>query len=452
MDDAIRGAAVILIVVLFNALVIAARNALENVNEAAVQKRADEGDKKAERVLKLLKEPERYIDFASTLLMISGIISGMIFSLWHYKRIFNLIQKLTGSNVSGIVTLVMLLVDFIIMQFIAVIGVMLPKKLAKKHSETFACSLSGFMSVVLNIFRPLLFIVNKGTNFCLRIVGINPSELVDDVTEEEIISIVNEGQEKGVLEEDEAEMISNIIELDEKEAKDIMTHRRKIVAINSEMTIEEALNFMMAENFSRFPLYTGDIDNIVGILNFRDVMRFYLDDKLRKKPLIHVAREAFFVPDTLNINVLFRDMQKKKMHMAVAIDEYGQTAGIVAMEDILEEIVGDIQDEYDEEEEMIVIKDEKNGIYEVNGEINLGELSEKTGIVFLNEDIDSFDTLSGLLVSKLEHIPSNAVLESIDYCGYEFDVIEVKDNMISKVRISRRDNKEDTEENSQKDV
>lgn len=254
----------------------------------------------------------------------------------------------------------------------------------------------------------------------------------DNVTEEEIISMVNEGQEQGVLEAEEVEMISNIIEFDEKEAKDVMTHRTKIVAVPASMSVEEALQFMIKENFSRFPLYRENMDDIVGVLHVRDVVACYLEQN-NEKTLTDIAREPYFVPDTQSLDVLLRNMQKKKVHIAIVADEYGQTAGIVTMEDILEEIVGDIQDEYDDEEKMIQESGEDSFL--VSGEIELTELMDETGIVIREEDAENFDTLNGLLISILAHIPQEGEKVEVDYEGFHFSAVEIHDKMISKVRV-----------------
>lgn len=176
----------------------------------------------------------------------------------------------------------------------------------------------------------------------------------DDVTGEEIKDMVNEGHEHGVLNENEAEMINNIFEFGEKQAQDVMTHRKSIAAIDSTATVQEAFDFIMNESYSRYPVIDGDIDNIMGILHIRDLLKVYVDEQKRSKQLSEIKDQvlfdAYYIPETRNISLLFKEMQSKKVHIAVVVDEYGQTAGIVTMEDILEEIVGNIQDEYDEEE------------------------------------------------------------------------------------------------------
>lgn len=430
----IQGLVAILCLTLFHAFVMAAKASLESVNEINVEKRAENGEKKAKRMLALLEHPHKYINLMKLITISFGIIIGMIFVSQQYYFLANAVQK--NEKIKKFIPAAevwMILVTIVVIYLVVLFGALLPKKLARRYSESMAYQLSGFLFLLTKIFAPIIWILEKSTNFLLRLMGVKLSGFEDNVTEDAIISIVNEGQEQGVLEAEEAEMISNIIEFDEKEANDIMTHRKKIIAVSTELSIEEALRFMLNESFSRFPLYQGNLDNIVGVLHLKDVINFYMKEELRNHPLIEAAREPYFIPDTQNIDVLFKDMQLKKIHMAIAIDEYGQTAGLVAMEDILEEIVGDIQDEYDEEEELII--PEIDGKYLIHGEADLEEVEEYTGLLFEEEDKENFDTINGFLISKLEHIPKENETEEILYCGYCFHIVEVQNKVIKLVRV-----------------
>lgn len=259
-------------------------------------------------------------------------------------------------------------------------------------------------------------------------------EAEDDDVAEEIISILGESSGDEKLADGEAEMIRNIFNFKEKDAKDIMTHRKNIVALDGNQTLEEALVFITNEANSRFPVYDEDIDNIIGIIHLRDAMKCYFDESLRKLPLKELpdaVREARFVPETRAIDRLFRQMKTSKIHMVIVVDEYGQTAGLVAMEDILEEIVGDILDEYDEEEQDIVhVSKDK---YIVNGLTELDELKELLGIEFTED----YETLNGFLIDCLDHIPSEEETCKIEYQGYLFYVLSVEDQTIQKVRIEK---------------
>lgn len=254
----------------------------------------------------------------------------------------------------------------------------------------------------------------------------------DDVTEEEIMDMVNEGHEQGVLAENEAEMINNIFEFADRQASDVMIHRKNIVAIDCDTTVNEAFDFILKENFSRYPVYDGDIDNIIGILHLRDLLKVYVDEANRDKKIKEVKHQLLFdatyIPETRNLSVLFKEMQSKKTHMAIVVDEYGQTSGLITLEDVLEEIVGDILDEYDDEEVLINRRDD--GSYILDGQTTLEDIEELFEIHFDCEDID---TINGYMIYKMGKIPSENEEFSCTCDGYEFKVLEVKDKMITKV-------------------
>ena len=251
--------------------------------------------------------------------------------------------------------------------------------------------------------------------------------------DEEILSLVNDYKDQGAIEEDEAEMISNIMEFSETQAKDIMTNRTKIEAFSTEDTLENVLHAMLHENYSRYPLYEDNLDNIVGILYLKDVMIEYLEGD-KNCPLTKIAREPFNVPETMPIDALFGEMQSKKIHMAIVIDEYGQTAGIVAMEDILEEIVGDILDEYDEEDEEA--KRFGDDLI-VQGSIPIEELKELIDIEFSKEDEENFETLNGILVSRLGHIPEDGEQGEIRYGDWIFRILRCEGRRIAEVSVQK---------------
>ena len=256
---------------------------------------------------------------------------------------------------------------------------------------------------------------------------------------EEIIEKVLEGYEKGVLTRREMKMITNIFEYMDSDAKDIMTHRKNIVALDGEESLERALTFMLEENKSRFPVYEEDIDNIVGILHIRDAMQSYLDGPARKKPvhdLKDAIRPAGFIPETKAIDKLFQQMQQDKSHMVIVLDEYGQTSGIVTMEDILEEIVGDILDEYDEDE--ITIRAQKDNSLIIDGLAYLEDVEEELDADFGDTE---FETLNGYLTNILGHIPTDKDVDtSIKAIGYCFTILSIGNKTIGKVKVERDNN------------
>lgn len=278
---------------------------------------------------------------------------------------------------------------------------------------------------------PLTVLISVTANGILRLLGVNVSGDRSDVTEEEILSMVNVGHEQGILHANEAEMINNIFEYGDKEAKDIMINRNNMIGIECTMTLQEAAAFIVDAHNSRFPVYDGTIDHIVGILHLKDVMRMQMNDRMKNKPIGKIKgllREPRFITEKRKIDDLFRVMQTEKIQMVIVIDEYGQTAGLVALEDILEEIVGNIEDEYDEEASYI----SSNGAnsYVIQGKMPLEELEEQLKISFEEEP---FDTVNGFVISRLEHIPEDGEDFEFDYEGYTFRIMEVKDRMIQTV-------------------
>lgn len=259
---------------------------------------------------------------------------------------------------------------------------------------------------------------------------------------EEIKMMVSEGHEKGALEADEAKMINNIFEFSDKEASDIMTHRRHIIGVDVSMPMKDAAKLMAEERFSRYPVYEEDIDNIVGILHLKDIFRALMEQGESGK-ISEIMRQPYFVPDTQNIDALFKEMQQKKVHMAIVIDEYGQTAGIVAMEDILEEIVGNIFDEYDLDESYI--SKAADDTYIMKGMAPLSEVEEALQVHFEEDD---FDTLNGLIISRLEHIPAEGERVEVIIEGYQFTVLSVSNNMIHEVRVEKAELLHEPEEHA----
>lgn len=255
----------------------------------------------------------------------------------------------------------------------------------------------------------------------------------EDVTEEEIISMVNEGHEQGVLRENEAEMIHNIFEFGDKEAGDIMTHRKNISALDGNDIFEDVITLVIDSHYSRMPVYSDTIDNIIGVLHIKETLSYSRQPELLKKPIKEIdglIRPVDFIPETRNINALFQEMQSAKEHMVIVVDEYGQTAGLVTMEDILEEIVGNILDEHDEEDTYIEKK--PDGTFVMNGMTPLEEVGEALNLDFEDED---YDTLNGLLISLIDKIPSEHEVFEVKYKGYIFEVLSVEDKMIKYVHV-----------------
>jgi putative hemolysin len=254
----------------------------------------------------------------------------------------------------------------------------------------------------------------------------------EDVRSDEVLAAVKEFENQGFLEAEEAEMISNVMEFSDTNAGDIMTHRTKIVGIPLEDNVETALRFMLDENHSRYPVFDDSIDNITGILYLKDLMIAYMAGN-GNDLVSTVEREPLFVPEAMPIDTLFNELRLKRTHLAIVVDEYGQTAGIVTMEDIIEEIVGDILDEYDVEENNI--SKTSNGSISISPEMKLDELGELIHIKFEDEDYESFDTINGLLIAHLGHIPEKGERSQIEYGGFEISFSSKEGRVISDIQV-----------------
>ena len=332
------------------------------------------------------------------------------------------------------------LVTAFLLYIIMTIGVMVPKKAAAKHPDKWLLALVTPFYYYVRIISPFSSLIFVTSKMVLHLLGVRDADDREDVTEEEILSMVSVGHEQGILHASEAEMITNIFEYGDKEAKDIMINRNNLIAIDCTMTLQEAAAFIVEAHNSRFPVYDETIDHIIGILHLKDVMRMQMNEKMRSRPIGKIKgllREPRFITEKRKINDLFQVMQKEKIQMVIVIDEYGQTAGLVALEDILEEIVGNIQDEYDEDETYIRESGADNDV--IQGLMPLEELEEKLQVSFEDEP---FDTVNGFVISRLEHIPEEGEDFEFEYGGYTFRIMEVKDRMIQTV--SARKNREET--------
>jgi len=444
----IRGVTWLIGLVILNAIVEAMVTAFESVSESVVEKRLEEGNKRAKLVQQLAEHHRRYITVTDLLRLVA--VSGMavVYYVYFLPYFRGLLQSLLGETVSEILTTAALTVMTLLMiMLVELFAIKLPKKIAFKHAEGFSFALAKPLRIINAVLGPVAWLIETVTMGILRLFNIKASELEEVVTEEELFSTVEEAAESGVLEADEVEMIQNIFEFDDKEVKEIMTHRTNMIAVDADWTLEEAMKFMLNEIYSRFPVYEDSVENMIGIVHLKDVLKVFVSgnaEKMQQQKIRSITRKPYFVPDTKSIDSLLEDMQKKKFHMALAIDEYGQTAGLVTLEDILEEIVGDIQDEYDHEEEDIV--SEKEQVYLVKGTTTLEDLSKELERDLTDEDCD---TLSGLMVTELGYIPSEGEQFTMTYKGCQIDIVEVKNKMIALARVTVLPEKEISEEEEQ---
>lgn len=413
------------------------------LNIKDIEKRSeDERDKRTQRLKKIVSNPTDYVNTVQLIVTLINVIIGCVYVGNLSRSISSFFQfiaeekwKLGNVSEETVGLLAVLVAMSILLYIILTFGVLLPKKLAARIPEKWAYTCITPVYFITAVMKPFTGLVTVSVKGILFLLGIRCKEDENDVTEEEIINMVNEGHEQGVIQASEAEMISNIFEYGDKEAQDIMTHRNNVVAIDGNTCLKEVISFMIAEKYSRYPVYEENIDHIIGILHLKDAMRVPNVEGRVGIPVKEIAgllREPFFVPQTKNIDELFQEMQSRKLQMVIVVDEYGQTDGLVAMEDILEEIVGNILDEYDEDKEYI--EDKGNDEYIMEGKTPLEELEERFGIDFTEEE---FETLNGFLIAKLDRIPEQDENFNVDYQGYNFRILSVENKMIQRVLVTR---------------
>jgi len=416
--------------------------ALSSLNEKEIERRAEEEkDRKSLKLRAIIGNPAEYENTVQLITTLINVIIGAVHLGLLFLNLSKGLQyvaenqfKLQGIPAGVIVVIAAVLAACLVLYITLTLGVLLPKKIATRIPEkwAYACIMPVFY--VTKLLSPFTGLVTLSTNGILRIFGTNGKAGEIDVAEE-IISMVNEGHEQGLIQASEAEMISNIFEFGDKEAQEIMTHRRNVVAIDADMALKDAITFMMEGKNSRYPVYEENIDHIIGILHLKDAMRFRAgENKLNcpLKSLEGLMREPCFVPQTKKIDELFKEMQAEKLQMVIVVDEYGQTVGLVAMEDILEEIVGNILDEYDEDSKNI--EERGKDEYVIEGKTPLEELEERFGIHFEDE---AFETLNGFLISRLDKIPEPDEQFELDYRGFHFKILSVENKMIQSVLLTR---------------
>lgn len=408
--------------------------ALQNLSEKDLAAALEEGDRRAGDLLRQKERPGSFVRSLQLLTVLLGFLVGgfcllpltSVLAKAAFWRELPQAHILAAVLVYGLATILF-----------AAFGTVLPKRLAERNPEKTARQALKLVHGFMTVLCIPEWIVRNLVNVVLRLVGIDPDKSGENVTEEDIMSMVNEGHEQGVVESDEAEMITNIFRLNDKTAEDIMTQRKRVIALDAEMKLSDAVDFLLRENVhSRFPVYKEDIDHIIGILHLRDAISFAqtparLEKKISELP--GLLRDAHFVPDTRAVDVLFREMQYRKLQMVIVVDEYGQTDGVVSMEDILEEIVGNIADEYDREEEEI--RALPDGSWIMHGFTRLSDAEEASGIPFTEEELEDFDTLNGFLIAKLDHFPADNERASIKAHGFLFQILKAENRMIKTVKV-----------------
>ena len=434
-DDPLLSILILVLLTAINAFFAASEIAVISLSEVKLRKQAEEGDRRAKKLLALMQAPDNFLSAIQIAITLAGFLNAAFaadsfadpLTQWLYEEV-----GFTALPVSVLSTLMVILVTIILSYFTLVLGELVPKRVAMKKTEGVARATVGVVWAVATVFRPVIWLLSKSTNGVLRLLHIDPKADEEDVSEDEIRMMVDLGEERRAIQSNEKELIDNIFEFNNTTAEDVMVHRTDMVMIWVGDTPEEILRTIRDSGISRFPVYDEDADDIVGILNTRD---YLLNAQLPKpKPLRELLRSAYFVPESVRTDVLFRDMQSKKVHLAIVVDEYGGTSGLVTMEDLLEEIVGNIYDEFDPQEEKDIEQVDQN-LWRISGSCDLEQVSEVLGMEF-PEEVES-DTLGGLVFAQLSAIPQDGSQVEVDTCGLHIKVLELTDRRVEWALVSK---------------
>lgn len=401
MPDIIRQLLLQFILILLNAFFAATEIALISINEKKVRALAEDGDKKASKMLRIIEDPTKFLSAIQVGITLAGFL-GSAFAADSFA------EKLTGALVSAfdisaehvgtIDTISVILITLILSYFTLVLGELVPKRIAMRHKERLANNVCGIISVITTILKPIIWFLTVSTNLVLRLFGINPNEKEESVSEEDIVVMLDAGADEGTLKQDDIEYIKNVFKLEKLSAVDVMTPRSSVVAIPKDISEADLLALIEEEGYSRIPVYTEDIDNVEGVLHTRNYLlkRSKSDFKFEDAWL---APE--FVPETIHLDVLFKNMQQNHTHMVLVVNEYGHVSGIVTMEDIIEQLVGEIWDEQDEA--TVPIIPIKENFYRVMTSASIDEFFEYFSLE-KSEDIESA-TVNGWLLEVCGNIP-----------------------------------------------
>ncbi len=416
-----------------NALFAASEIAIISLNDGKIKKLAEEGNKKAKQIAKLVSEPSKFLATIQVGVTISGFLASAVAAEGFSGRVTKLLHPLVDKYVSEhvLAVIVLVVITCILSYFTLVFGELVPKRFAMQHCEGVSMAVIGFLTVFEKIARPFVKFLTASTNGVIRLFGGDPNETSENVTEEEIRMMVDLGEEKGTIEVGEKEMIENVFDFNNITAAEVMTHRKDIVGISKDATLDEILELMEEEKYTRFPVYEEDIDNIIGMLHSKDVIKYLNEKNKLSFKIDDIIRPIYFVPDSKMIDDIFRELQKNKMYMAAVVDEYGGTAGILTIEDLMEQLVGNIFDEYDAEEPVDFVKIDENTQL-VDGTVNLIEVEKKFDKKLPD---DEYDTLGGFIMGHLGFVPEEGDRPQFEYNGLLFKVEEVVEKRITKVKI-----------------
>ncbi|MBO4981812.1 MAG: HlyC/CorC family transporter [Lachnospiraceae bacterium] len=433
MEDSIFWMILLQIVLIgLNAVFACAEIAVISMNDNRLAKLALEGDKRAVRLERLTAQPARFLATIQVAITLSGFL-GSAFAAEHFSDVLvkMLVRLGVPISVKVLDSLAVVLITVILSYFTLVFGELVPKQAAMRKAEPLALGMSALISGIARMFAPIVFLLTASTNGILRLLGIDPDVREEQVSEEEIRMMVDVGSEKGAIDHEEKEFIQNVFEFDDLAAGEILTHRTDVVMLDVEDSMEEWQDIIYGSRHTLYPVCEGSPDRIIGIL---DAGRYFrLENQDRKTVMERAVHPAYFIPDTVKADTLFRNMKQKKQTMAVVLDEYGGMSGIITIKDLVERLVGDICFHGEEEEEETTVKAIEEGVWLVPGSAWIKEVSEVLGTTLPCEDCDTF---SGLILHALGSIPEDGTDMELEVAGLRIQVTQIRNHQVGMAVVS----------------
>lgn len=429
---------VLVILIAVNAFFAATEMAFISLNDAKMEKQSKEGNKKAKQIRKMLKEPSRFLATIQIGITFAGFLSSAFAADAFASELAPVLENIVSLGIETWTNISIILITIILSYFSLVFGELVPKRIAMKSPERIAFGSIGIVRFIYTFTAPFVKLLTWSTNMVSKVFGVTGAD-EEVVTEEEIRMMIDVGEEKGSIEENEKVLINNVFEFNDKVASEVMIHRKEIYAIDVKSDIADILTDLKEYKYSRIPVYEDNIDNIIGMLYIKDLLAYaYLKKEVKVKKLM---RDVYFTPENKPINELFRELQKTKHQIAVVLDEYGGTAGLITMEDIIEELVGNIFDEYDDIEPEYEKIDENT--FRISGSVTIFDLRKILEI----EDIPEgdYDTLSGYLIEILGRIPKDDEMPVIETEKVTYKIEDYEDKRILWVKACKN-NKVETRE------
>lgn len=425
----------IVILTMINAYFAASEMAIVSVQKTKIRRLAADGDKKAKLVERLLEEPTAFLSTIQVAITLAGFFNSASAATGISA---NLASVFTQWGIPEAQTLSMILITILLSFITLIFGELVPKRVALQKAEWFSMFCARPILIISRIVSPCIKVLSFTTSLVLRIFGMHDENVEESLSREEIRHMLIDGQVQGVIDDDEADMLDGVFAFDDIMAMEIMTPRTDMFRIDIDQAKQEYLNELMEMRYTRIPVYEDSVDNIIGILNIKDYFAQAYKHGFEFVDLRKILRTPFFVPETKKIDDLFREMQKTHQHIAILIDEYGGVSGIVTIEDVIEEIMGDIEDEYDEQEDPMITKLDEHH-YLVDGAMSLDDINETLDLALENEN---HDTLGGFLMDTLGHILHDGEEKIISIDHVEFKIQEVKNHRIEQVFLTLPKEKE----------